>query len=60
MLFMHLNVSSLHRCVDELRDWVQLEPVNSKVLILCSETWLKEGICDGILVSIVMVGSYVG
>ena len=49
MLFGHLNVRSLHRCVDELWDWVHFVPANSKVLILCSETWLKDGICDGMV-----------
>ena len=37
------------RCVDKLRDWVHSVPVNSKVLILCSETWLKELISDGMV-----------
>ena len=49
MLFVHPNVRSLHQCVDELGDWVHSVPVNSKVLISCSETWLKDEIYDGMV-----------
>ena len=47
MFFGRLNVRSLSRCVDELRELVSAaSDKGCKVFLSCSESWLNEGIPD--------------